>query len=77
MRFPRSIALVVLLRRSHSAQSEDLTLWYQQPAQNAMNEALPVGNGRMGGLVLGGVEKDRIVMNEDRESKPVRPAPEH
>jgi alpha-L-fucosidase 2 len=42
-----------------------LTLWYAQPASNAMNEALPVGNGRIGGLVFGGVDRERIVLNED------------
>jgi len=30
-----------------------------------MTEALPVGNGRLGGLILGGPEKERIIVNED------------
>ena len=42
-----------------------LTLWYNQPATNAMNEALPIGNGRMGGLIFGGIANERIVFNED------------
>lgn len=42
-----------------------LILWYDRPATYAMNEALPVGNGRLGGLVLGGVTRERIVLNED------------
>ncbi len=44
-----------------------LTLWYTKPAadNSGMNEALPIGNGRMGGLVYGGVTRDRIVLNED------------
>lgn len=29
-------------------------LWYRQPAQT-WNEALPVGNGRLGAMVYGGV----------------------
>lgn len=41
------------------------TLWYDKPAKNAMNEALPIGNGRLGGLVFGGAERERIVLNED------------
>ena len=32
-----------------------LVLWYRQPAQQPMNESLPVGNGRIGGLIAGGV----------------------
>jgi alpha-L-fucosidase 2 len=42
-----------------------LILWYQQPAKSAMNEALPIGNGRLGGVVFGGVEHERIQFNED------------
>ena len=43
---------------------EPLTLWYRQPAGN-WNEALPLGNGRLGAMVFGGVEKDRLQLNED------------
>ena len=44
----------------------DLTLWYQQPAADSkpMNEALPIGNGRMGALVFGSPERERISVNE-------------
>ena len=42
-----------------------LSLWYDHPAQNAMNEALPIGNGRIGALVFGGVERERIAFNEN------------
>ncbi|HEX8234813.1 MAG TPA: glycoside hydrolase family 95 protein [Abditibacteriaceae bacterium] len=48
-----------------SAFAADLTLWYQQPAKKVMNEALPVGNGHMGGLICGTPERERIVVNED------------
>jgi alpha-L-fucosidase 2 len=30
-----------------------------------INEALPIGNGRIGGLVAGGVARERIALNED------------
>ncbi|MEZ8221860.1 alpha-L-fucosidase 2 [Candidatus Fervidibacteria bacterium JGI MDM2 JNZ-1-D12] len=39
-------------------------LWYRQPARN-WNEALPLGNGRLGAMVFGGVEKERLQLNED------------
>jgi alpha-L-fucosidase 2 len=39
-------------------------LWYRQPAQ-AWTDALPVGNGRLGGMVFGGVREERIQLNED------------
>ena len=41
-----------------------LTLWYRQPAAQWV-EALPVGNGRLGAMVFGGVGKERIQLNED------------
>ena len=39
-------------------------LWYRQAANN-WNEALPIGNGRLGGMVFGGVLNDQIQLNED------------
>ncbi|HEY3331886.1 MAG TPA: glycoside hydrolase N-terminal domain-containing protein [Capsulimonadaceae bacterium] len=41
-----------------------LTLWYEQPATVAIEHALPVGNGHLGGLVFGGVGVERIQLNE-------------
>jgi alpha-L-fucosidase 2 len=40
-----------------------LSLWFTQPAAN-WNEALPVGNGRLGAMVFGGVERERLQLNE-------------
>lgn len=45
--------------------SEQLTLWYQKPGKNAITEGLPIGNGRIGGLILGGIAKERVVLNDD------------
>jgi alpha-L-fucosidase 2 len=39
-------------------------LWYSSPALE-WTEALPVGNGRLGGMVFGGVETEHIQFNED------------
>jgi alpha-L-fucosidase 2 len=41
-----------------------LTLWYDRPA-GEWNEALPVGNGRLGAMVFGGVKTERLQLNED------------
>lgn len=63
----------------NSPISRNLTLWYRQPAftpggeeaaparPNAPDwvQALPVGNGRLGGMVFGGVDRERIQLNED------------
>ncbi len=39
------------------------TLWYAQPATKWV-EALPVGNGRLGAMVFGGIASERINLNE-------------
>ena len=39
-------------------------LWYSRPA-DAWLEALPVGNGRLGAMVFGGVGRERIQLNEE------------
>ena len=41
-----------------------LVLWYRQPATQWV-EALPLGNGRLGAMVFGGVETERLQLNED------------
>jgi alpha-L-fucosidase 2 len=41
-----------------------LTLWYRQPAAQWV-EALPLGNGRLGAMVFGGVDAERLQLNED------------
>jgi alpha-L-fucosidase 2 len=46
------------------AANTDLVLWYKQPAE-IWTEALPVGNGRSGAMVLGGIETERLQINED------------
>ena len=39
-------------------------LWYKEPAAN-WDEALPVGNGRIGGMIFGRTDDELIQMNED------------
>ena len=43
---------------------EVLSLWYDEPASE-WTEALPVGQGRLGAMVFGGITKERIQFNED------------
>ncbi|MGJ8676705.1 MAG: glycoside hydrolase family 95 protein [Akkermansiaceae bacterium] len=52
-----------LVGQAAAPESAD-TLWYRQPAQD-WNEALPFGNGRLGGMVYGGVNREWIQLNED------------
>jgi alpha-L-fucosidase 2 len=39
-------------------------IWHREPAA-IWEDALPVGNGRLGAMVYGGVEEERIQLNED------------
>ncbi|MGA3170097.1 MAG: glycoside hydrolase family 95 protein [Chthoniobacteraceae bacterium] len=40
------------------------TIWFRRPAK-IWDEALPVGNGRLGAMVFGGVADERLQLNED------------
>jgi alpha-L-fucosidase 2 len=44
--------------------TSDLELWYRRPASE-WTEALPVGNGRLGAMIFGGVPVERLQLNED------------
>ncbi len=52
------------LTGSASAPAEPLSLWYRQPAVK-WTEALSVGNGRIGAMVFGGINQERLQLNED------------
>lgn len=39
------------------------TLWFKEPASK-FTESCPMGSGRMGAMVFGGVQKERVVLNE-------------
>lgn len=41
-----------------------LKLWYNQPSGKTWENALPIGNGRLGGMVYGNVADERIQLNE-------------
>ncbi|MBS1797937.1 MAG: glycoside hydrolase family 95 protein [Acidobacteria bacterium] len=53
-----------VFRDDAPAPDEPLTLWYRRPAAD-WNAALPVGNGRLGAMIFGGVEGERLQLNED------------
>jgi len=59
-RFTVSIIFAVLVPMGHAA---DLTLRYDHPAAQWI-EALPVGNGRLGAMVFGGVFNERLQIND-------------
>jgi alpha-L-fucosidase 2 len=56
--------IFILQLNAISMFAQDLKLWYKQPAVK-WTEALPIGNGRIGGMVFSGIEQDRIQFNEE------------
>src|SRR6476660_9594524 len=57
-------SLCFLVLAVNAQTNNNLKLWYDQPAAK-WTDALPVGNGRIGAMIFGGVEKDRIQFNEE------------
>jgi len=49
---------------SSPAPASPMRLWYRRPARRWV-EALPIGSGRLGAMVFGGVESERLQLNED------------
>jgi alpha-L-fucosidase 2 len=56
--------LILLTGSLSFAETEQLSLWYDRPAEQ-WTQALPIGNGRLGGMVFGGTASERIQLNED------------
>jgi alpha-L-fucosidase 2 len=60
------LALAVVLP-SPAAENQtftpETTIWFDQPAR-AFTESSPMGNGRLGAMMFGGVDEERIVLNE-------------
>ncbi|SFE43936.1 alpha-L-fucosidase 2 [Pedobacter antarcticus] len=56
--------IFISLTISVSAQNTDLKLWYNAPAENVWEAALPVGNGRLGAMVFGNPGQEQISLNE-------------
>jgi alpha-L-fucosidase 2 len=56
------VGLAVLAADAHAQQPH--TLWYRRPAAQ-WDHALPLGNGRLGAMVFGQVNRERIQLNEN------------
>jgi len=50
--------------KTSSSQNSQSFIWYEKPARD-WNEALPIGNGRLGAMVFGGVNQERLQLNEE------------
>jgi len=58
------LCLSILISCQPKQQNTKLRLWYEQPAEK-WEEALPVGNGRIGGMVYGDPHREQIQFNEE------------
>jgi alpha-L-fucosidase 2 len=65
MRVILCAALVWTITVAQAQQGGDLKLWYRQPAGARWENALPVGNGRLGAMVYGNVGLEDIQLNEN------------
>src|SRR5215471_2140374 len=45
--------------------SQELALWYRQPATDWQTQALPIGNGRLGAMIFGGAPGEHLQINEN------------
>jgi alpha-L-fucosidase 2 len=66
--FLRSALMLASARRSvlgfeHLSDRPEEELWYLHPAERWL-EALPIGNGRLGGMIFGGVSLERLALSE-------------
>ncbi|HWP40366.1 MAG TPA: glycoside hydrolase family 95 protein [Tepidisphaeraceae bacterium] len=61
------VAVAMLLNTATLLRAQsDVRLWYDKPANpDVWEEALPLGSGRLGAMVFGGTERERIQFNED------------
>ena len=64
----RPQALAQIMEQERPVENEigrsKLLLWYDQPANEWMTEALPIGNGYMGAMIFGRIEKEQIQFTE-------------
>jgi len=58
------LALLGVSARTHAQPSSPLRLWYKQPAGTRWENALPIGNGRLGAMIYGNVALENIQLNE-------------
>lgn len=62
--FLLSIILLISCKQENQPETKEQILWYRQSASN-WNEALPLGNGKIGAMVFGNTSTERIQLNDD------------
>ncbi|MEI7585834.1 glycoside hydrolase family 95 protein [Runella sp.] len=59
-----TFCLLIVSFLGFSQDTKNLKLWYNKPSGKTWENALPIGNGRLGAMVYGNVEKETIQLNE-------------
>lgn len=62
--FLMALPVAAALPPKRANSGPELKLWYREPAK-LWTDALPVGNGRLGAMVFGGITRERLQLNED------------
>jgi alpha-L-fucosidase 2 len=58
------LSLTIISNICFAQKEGTFKLWYKSPAGTTWENALPVGNGRLGAMIYGNVEKETIQLNE-------------
>jgi len=58
-----AIHLPLFIAAAQSSPSPETTIWFDAPATH-FTESTPLGNGRLGAMMFGGIDEERIVVNE-------------
>lgn len=64
MKYFFSFLLIIISVTCFSQNNTRLKLWYKSPSGEKWENALPIGNGRLGAMIYGNVEKETIQLNE-------------
>ena len=69
MRFYRLVILLISMlfmaqTNLFASDANDLILWYNTDAKDTFTNALPIGNGYLGGMIYGAIAKEVIGLNE-------------
>jgi alpha-L-fucosidase 2 len=59
-----SVFFLLITVVSFSQTKPALKLWYNKPSGTTWENALPIGNGRLGAMIYGNVEQETIQLNE-------------
>lgn len=63
MKVLQLLSLIAVGLVANISRADTHSYWFDKPAQH-FTESLPLGNGRLGAMIFGGIEEETIVLNE-------------